>query len=130
MPILEFIWRRPATSRPVSHHSLSGEERLRRYVAAVERGDWKLAQRLALSSPRSGGDRADPAFIRRVDGLRRLTYRVLLVVLSATSWAPARGPAGREVQPWSCSERRTRETGARSSLHDDWKRHVGKPGCR
>ena len=91
-----------ATSKPVSYHALNSDERLRHWVAAVERNDWKLVQRLTLSAPRGGGEHIDPGFLRRVDGLRRLTYRVLTVLLSATSWAETPyGHNGRGMAPWS-----------------------------
>jgi hypothetical protein len=97
-----------ATSRSRSYHDLTADQRLRRYVGAVAGADWKLAQRLVLSAP--GGDRVEPGFVRRVDALRRLTYRVLLVALSAVSWAaPAAESSARVTVPWSPLETRALE---------------------
>jgi hypothetical protein len=87
-----------AISNVVPYQSLSADERLRRYVAAVERKDWKVVQRLKLSAPVSRKHRPDPAFLARVDALRRLTYRVVVVLLSATSMTvPVSGSRRREV---------------------------------
>lgn len=76
-----------ATSKTHSYRSLGPEDRFRRFIGAIGRGDWKTTERLQLSAPRVRRDIIDPGFVGRIDALRRLTYRVLLVVLTATSWS-------------------------------------------
>lgn len=78
---------RRVVSSDVHYWGLGPDEQFRVFLSAAARQDRRALRRLQMQSTPVRQARMDPAFVKRVDAIRRLTYRMLLAVLSAMSWA-------------------------------------------